>query len=241
MSQAPSTSNRLNIPLKYTSAHSTDAPLPTWMFSIPGVSKIVDRMGTIEFRRRLFHMSPAFIPIGLPFIPHRDVWGPAMLMPMIIMGFVALLLAVNYGHLMRRTGEESWMAAVLGYIVSVFIPLLLLPGQAEIGLMTLQILALGDGSATMGGMLIQGPRLPWNRRKTFSGLASFVVVGTLFATYHYWGESRPAVPVMTAFLICSFASVCAAIVESLPIQSNDNLRVGTTAMLSGLVMSALLT
>jgi len=195
-------------------------------------------MGTAEFRRRLLHMSPALIPAGLPWIPHKDVWGPILVTMVILSCMVGLAIAYLVGPLVTRRNEKSWMSAVLGYIVPVLSPLLLLPGHGELGLMTLQIVALGDGSATFGGKMLGGRRLPWNRKKTFSGLICFTIVGTLASTYSFWGEIRPTVSWGTAFLICGTAALCAAIVESLPIRSNDNLRVGTTALLVGMAMSA---
>jgi dolichol kinase len=213
--------------------------LPEWVVTIPGVSRLVDRIGVTEFRRRIFHMSPALLPVALPFIPHPDVWGPILVTVMVLAAITALSLAIILGPLLMRRGEENWMHAVFGYIIPVVAGLLLFPGRSEWGLMTLQILALGDGSATLGGMTLGGRRLPWNQRKTFSGLFCFVIVGTLAATYSFWGEARPAVSVGSAFLICGVSAFCAGIAESLPIKSNDNLRVGATALLVGVIMSAI--
>ncbi len=130
------------------------------------------------------------------------------------------------------------MNAVLGYVTPILAGILLFPGRAELGLMTLQILALGDGSATFGGLLLKGPHLPWNRRKTFSGFFCFLVAGTSASTYCYWSEARPALPLSEVFSICSTATICAALVESMPIRSNDNLRVGLTALVAGAVISS---
>ena len=152
---------------------------------------------------------------------------------------LALMLAASFSHLLKRQGEKNWMHAVLGYVIPIVASLLLLPGRAELGLMTLQIVALGDGSATLGGMMLGGRRLPWNRKKTYSGLLCFAVMGSLAATYSYWGEANPGVPIGSAYLICGISALCAGIVESLPIRSNDNFRVGSTALLVGIVMSAL--
>lgn len=215
--------------------------LPEWLLNVPGVTRVLDRLGITEFRRRLFHMSPALIPIGLPFIPHADVWGPILTSMMYVLAVIGFALAIKLGPLLTREGEASWMQAVVGYMVPIGIAFTFFPGRAELGLMTLQIIALGDGSATLGGKMLGGRRLPWNSKKTFSGLICFTLVGSLAATYSYWGEARPAVPVLTAYLICGAAALCGAIVESLPIRSNDNLRVGMTALLVGIGMSALLT
>lgn len=240
MSRLTTSQDLMQTHLPVSSAGLTKPQLPEWVLSVPGVCSIVARMGETEFRRRLFHMSPALLPVGLPFIPHPDIWGPILLGLIIVSSAIALTIAVTFGHLLTRRGEQNWMHAVVGYLVPVVAGLLLLPGRAELGLMTLQIIALGDGSATFGGLMLGGRRLPWNRRKTWSGLFCFTVVGTLAATYMYWGESRPTVPVVTSFLICATAALCAAIVESLPIRSNDNFRVGTTALVVGLAMSTFL-
>ena len=213
--------------------------LPDWLLNIPGVSRVVDRLGVTEFRRRLFHMSPALLPIGLPLIPHHDVWGPPLVAMLYLLTAGGIALAMILGPLLTRAGESNWMHAVLGYIIPIVSALILFPGRAELGLMTLQIVALGDGSATLGGLMLGGKRLPWNRSKTFSGLICFTIVGSVAATYSFWGEARPGVPVLTAYLICGVAALCAGIIESLPIRSNDNLRVGTTALLVGITMSAL--
>ena len=240
MSRLSTSQNLMKHHLTLPSTGLVNPQLPAWLLSLPGMTHVVDRLGITEFRRRLFHMSPALLPIGLPFIQHRDVWGPILVSILVASAAMALVVAVALGHLLKRQSEENWMGAVLGYMVPVLAPLLFLPGRAELGLMTLQIIALGDGSATLGGLLLGGRRLPWNRKKTYSGLFCFAIVGSLAATYSYWGESHPGVSVGTAFLICGLAALCAGIVESLPIRSNDNFRVGATALLIGATMSALI-
>ena len=216
-----------------------DVQLPPWVMSIPGVSRVVNKLGVTEFRRRLFHMSPALLPIGLPYIPHRDVWGPTLVFILMSLVAVGMVIAYQFGHLLKRRGEQTWASSVLGYMIPVIGALLLLPGRAEIGLMTLQIIALGDGSATLGGLMLGGRKLPWNRRKTFSGLFCFAAVASIASTYSYWGEASPGVSVGTAFLICSITTLCAAVAESLPVRTNDNLRVGLTSVVMGIMMSGL--
>ena len=240
MSRLSTSQNFIPTSIPVSSGSISAPPLPAWAMAIPGVPHFVHRLGVTEFRRRLFHMSPALLPIGLPIIPHSDVWGTPLVSILFVLSITALVVAILFGHLLKRRREENWMQAVVGYMVPVLLPLVIFPGRAEYGLMTLQIIALGDGSATLGGIMLGGRRLPWNRSKTFSGLFCFAVVGTLASTYSFWGESRPAVPVGTAFLICGVAALMAAVVESLPIRSNDNLRVGVTALVTGLLMSQLL-
>lgn len=238
MSQISASQRLSGSAIKRPSLEMCDPYLPAWVLSLPGFSRIVDRVGVTEFRRRLIHMSPSLLPIGLPFIPHNDVWGPCLIGIVLFATIFGLYFASSFQHLFKRKTDEKWSHAMLGYVIPIVVPLLLLPGRAELGLMTLQIIALGDGSATLGGLLLGGQRLPWNSKKTFSGLFCFLLIGSLAATYSYWGEASPAVPVGTVYVICVAAALSAGIVESLPIRSIDNFRVGTTALLVGTLMSA---
>ena len=214
--------------------------LPNWVLSLPGVKIAVGKLGQQEFQRRLVHMSPAFLPIGLPFIPHRDVWGPMLLSTLAVVVIVGLYGALKIGVKVQRTREENWCSNVFCYAIPIVAMLLLFPGQAELGLLTLQVVALGDGSATLGGLMLGGPKLPWNARKTYAGCCSFVAVSTLGGTYSYWGEAVPAVPIATVLMICFVTALASAIVESVSTGSNDNLRVGITAGTVGYLMTSLL-
>lgn len=209
-----------------------------WIVSRPAVSRVVNGLGISEVRRRLIHMAPALVIIGLPLLPHYV--GMMLILPGTVVLTVAFIaFAFIYAPQFRRRGETNWVSAVSGYAIPIVVPLLLFPNRPEFGLLTLEIVAIGDGSATLGGKLFGGERLPWNRRKTWTGLACFVICGALAATYMYWGMI-PGCALHTAFVVCFVASLCAGIVESLPLPTNDNLRVGTTACLAGLVMSSLL-
>ncbi len=151
-------------------------------------------------------------------------------------------------HKIEREQDRERASAVLGYALSVSVMLLAFPYHAELGLTVLAVLAFGDGSATWGGLTFGGPKLPWNPRKTWSGLVSFLVVGIPLASLIYWGETRfnpeslefQSVPFSTA-VCCAGAAVCfGAIAESLPMRLNDNIRVGIAAALGVTTMHALL-
>ena len=207
---------------------------------IPGVQRVVDALGVSEFRRRLLHMLPGLLPGCLWFIPHNDPWGVLLIGASILLALTISTVAIVREREFVRENESHWYQAVIGYMAPVMLLLLFLPGRSELGLMTLGILAFGDGSATLGGTLLGGRRLPWNRRKTWAGLFCFVVFGSIVAAFNYWIEARPAVPVGTVACIAIVATLMAAIVESLPIRSHDNLRVGTAAAATCVIMQGLL-
>ena len=210
--------------------------LPAWLHPIPGVKNLAERLGMSELRRRLLHMVPGLAPCLLWVIPHQDPWGPLLIGITIAVALGVVVFAMRQAQAFARPGEEQWGAAVIGYVIPVVATMLLLPGRSELGVMTLGIMALGDGSAALGGLAWGGRRLPWNRRKTWTGIFCFVVAATTMSSLYYWMEARPGVPFFVALMIAAVASLAGAIVESLPLKSHDNLRVGTTAALTGLMM-----
>lgn len=189
-----------------------------------------------EVRRRLLHMLPGFLPLALWFIPHRQPWGPILLSVVAVLGVCVVATAIARFHYVARKECERGTAAVLGYAFPVLGPLLLLPAHPEIGLTVLGILSLGDGAATLGGLRLGGPALPWNARKSWTGLACFCLGGGTLATLLFWGEVTPPVPLTMVLLCVTPATIAGAIMESLPIRSNDNARVGATSLLVTFVM-----
>jgi uncharacterized protein (TIGR00297 family) len=71
---------------------------------------------------------------------------------------------------------------------------------------------------------LRGPALPWNYRKTWSGLVAFVVAGTVGA-YVLTRWIAPGMNPDVALRICAAAALAGAMVESAPIRLDDNLTV----------------
>ncbi|MEX2286061.1 MAG: hypothetical protein WD648_03165 [Planctomycetaceae bacterium] len=217
----------------------TAASYPATQVSVWG-----GRLSGTEIRRRFWHMSPGVLPFVLWGIDHHD---PISFAFRTIAGTILVLLATlifAFFRLVERPGERAdRTGAVLGYAGSVAAALYLLPSQAEIGLTVLAILAFGDGSATLAGKLLRGPKLAWNSQKSWSGVIAFLVVGGSMASLVYWGEtyfnaeSQDPSPGLLASVMCCCAAVLAsAIIETIPSKINDNIRVGVTAFV-GLVAS----
>ena len=195
-----------------------------------------NRLGMTEFRRRLWHMLPGLLPIILWAIPHRDPLSPLVTSIVIGCGVgIALAIIVRYRRIARQE-DEGRASCAIGYAGSVIAAILLFPSAAEIGFGVLAILAFGDGSATLGGKLLGGPPLPWNREKTWSGFLSFIVVGLAMTSLIYWQETHnlkaltPGVSFSTALLCVTFPVLIAAVVESIPSRINDNVRVGVVSV-----------
>ncbi|HET6326746.1 MAG TPA: hypothetical protein VFG04_18860 [Planctomycetaceae bacterium] len=228
------------------SAATADVALPTtsdrWHGLSGGIADLFEeRLGSRETKRRLLHASPGFLPFFLWAIPHDPPSSLRFLC--VISGLIIALAGIAYYHFGRvqRACERSRdiMGAVFGYATVVLVTMLLCPQHVEIAFAALAVLAFGDGSATLGGMLMRGRRLPWNSKKSILGTICFILVATPMAALIYWGQAHdvyetanvPHVGFRMALLGALTAAVAAALVESLPVRTNDNLRVGTTAAL----------
>ncbi|MBM82024.1 MAG: hypothetical protein CMJ78_15745 [Planctomycetaceae bacterium] len=196
------------------------------------------RLGDSEFRRRIWHMAPGLLPIASWAYPHKDPLSPTFkwIAVGIIVGLATTLLA-RY-RTVQREDERNGIGAVAGYAFSVLLTLLLFPSHAELGMAVLVVLAFGDGSATLGGLYFAGPKLPWNGIKSWSGTACFVLVGGPLASLAYLAESQPKADWQVALSCGMAAALAAAIVESLPVKLNDNIRVGVTSAVVLVAMHA---
>lgn len=198
------------------------------------------RLCASEWRRRLWHISPGFLPFLLWVIPHQDPANLLVLSALTAVSISLLAAALHWSRTFLRPGEGLGLDSIVGYAASVLPVLLLFPAQIEIGLTTLAILAFGDGSATLVGMHVRGRSLPWNPRKTWVGSASFVMAATIMASIIYWGEANPRVPFATGLIISASAALVAAAAESFASRINDNIRVGLAAAATLATMQGLL-
>ena len=196
-------------------------------------------LSSTELKRRMWHMLPGLLPIASYIYPHKDPLSPTFqkIAAGLIVGIAAMLLWRF--KTIRRADEKAELSAVFGYSVSVLATLLLFPKHAELGMLVLCVLAFGDGMATTFGLLLRGPRLPWNREKSWSGMLAFVGFGGYLASLAYWAESQPRASWPIA-LTCGFAAaIVAAFAESLPSRVNDNVRVGIASAVTAVTAHAM--
>ncbi|MFN9718057.1 MAG: hypothetical protein ACK58L_05130 [Planctomycetota bacterium] len=198
-----------------------------------------------EVKRRLWHMSPGLLALLLQVFPHRDPISPTL--QAIILGCVVLIagrISLGYRQI-QRLGESDGAAAVAGYSLSVLLTILAFPGDLELGLSVLSILAFGDGSATLIGLSLRGPVLPWNSAKSWSGLAGFIAVGSFMTAWIYRGETHnpealaPGVSFATALCLTMPAVIIAGFFESLRSRINDNIRVGVISAITLIMLHSL--
>lgn len=207
----------------------------------------IDRLGTTEFRRRIWHITPGLLPPLLWPIPHADPLSPTLqVLLFTLIGGIATAIFVCYRQIERSASSEKGRNCILGYAGTIIAAIALFPDALEIAMGISAILAFGDGSATVGGKIIGGAKLPWNREKTWAGFFAFLIVGVPMATLMYYCEAHnvealgPPLGLFTAFACCGATVLAAAIAESIESPIDDNLRVGLTALVMLPIMHALL-
>src|SRR5207249_4911989 len=105
------------------------------------------RLGRVEVRRRLWHMTPGLLAFALPFVPHPDPLTWDHLLRMLVIGMVLTAgVLYTYRHI-ARPGEEGWLLNALSYPAAVLGMILFFPAQPELASVVLVVLAFGDGSA----------------------------------------------------------------------------------------------
>lgn len=199
---------------------------------------VYGRLSRAEAKRRVWHFLPGFLPFVLQFKYHRDPlsWDARAIL---LVGITALMLVVLYSYRsFKRRGERNGVASIVSYPATILLTLFLFPAHAEFGAVVAVVLAFGDGSATLGGLLFGRRALPWNAEKTWFGSVCFVVFAAPLAVLAYLGEARPAVPLGAAVACGVSATVFGVVAECCPSRLNDNLRVGVAAALGVVVAHA---
>jgi len=207
----------------------------------PGWIEIaVETLGPKEFRRRLWHFAPGILALGGA-VASSLVKAPVYEAEILVLSALGLVVAaLCCQHSIRRAGERNCLAAILGYSLIVIPLFLIFPSHRELAMTVAGIVAFGDGSATLVGLLFGDRKLPWNRRKSWAGVMAFVLVGVPLATSIYWFASTQHATVEAALFCVAPAVLMAAIVESLPIRFNDNVFVGISAAVTVIAMQGLI-
>ncbi len=197
-----------------------------------------ERVTGKELLRKLVHMGVGGIAFAVAYL------GPFY---SALCALAALLM--NLFVLPRVGGKVLWRQAeqergtslgIVLYPAAVLALILVFWNRLEVAAAIWAILAFGDGMASLVGMTVGGPRLPWNPKKSWSGTLAYWLFGTLgAATLLWWTLSRTDQPYVLPFLIAAAAvtSLFAAMIESQPIALDDNISV---PLLAGLVLHGLL-
>lgn len=190
-----------------------------------------------EVARRCIHLSPGVLPFILWFVPHPKPWGPILWMVVACISICLLMIGWLKASWFCRRNASDFTQSLWCYAFPILLPLIIFRGYEEIGLMVLTIIALGDGCATLVGLIWGKHPLPWNTRKTYEGTLAFLLAGIPTALFSYWSEAAHRCDLYQAAIVTIPTVVLAALAESLPGPGNDNMRVGVVSVVICSVMT----
>ena len=128
-----------------------------------------------ELPRKVVHVGMGAFALGLRWM---EPWQA------MIMALAALILNSFFLHLITRGAllrpEESasrFSRGVVLYPAILLLTFVVFRSRLELAAGIWALLAVGDGIAALVGLGLGGPRLPWNPKKTWSGLVAFVLAG----------------------------------------------------------------
>lgn len=173
-----------------------------------------------EARRKAVHLGMAAFALLLKWLD----WRAAALCALAAFAFNLFVLPRLGGRSLFRADDRArgFPVGILLYPLVVLALVLLFRDRLELAAAGWGFLAFGDGFATLAGVALGGPRLPWNPRKSWSGFGGYVVFGGLGAAalFSFVAGRLPSAPEAVAFLL---AAVAGAAIESLPSELDDNL------------------
>ena len=129
-----------------------------------------------ELPRKLVHMGMGAFALLLRWL---TPWQ-AMLMAVAALILNSFFLhRITRGALLRPEERASaYSRGVVLYPAMLLLTFIVFRSRLELAAGVWALLAVGDGMATLSGLALGGPRLPWNPRKTWAGLVAFVLFGT---------------------------------------------------------------
>jgi dolichol kinase len=200
----------------------------------------VETLGPTEFRRRLWHFAPGVLALGGAALPSLVAAPGYQAAIMVLFALGLAVAALCFQQSIRRAGERNCLVAILGYGVIIIPMFVIFPSHPELALTVAGVVAFGDGSATLVGLLFGERKLPWNQRKSWVGTLAFILIGLPLATSIYWTAAVPHISLEVAVLCVAPTVLMAAAIETLPTHFNDNLFVGVSAAVTVIVMQGLI-
>jgi uncharacterized protein (TIGR00297 family) len=194
-------------------------------------------LSAAEAKRKLLHMAVGGFALLLRWL----TWPQAAALAVTAFLFNWQVLPRIGGRSLWRDEEHAagYTRGMLLYPLSVLGLVLVFRHELWIAAAAWAFLAWGDGMAAFVGQALHGPRLPWNARKGWIGLAAFVLCGALTgAALVGWTLKLPPASWFSPWILALVvpAALLAALAESAPTTLDDNL---TVPLIGGLALGLL--
>jgi uncharacterized protein (TIGR00297 family) len=168
-----------------------------------------------EWGRKAVHMGMGFFALALRFIS----WPVAAACAAAALLFNLFALPA-FGRSIYRDSAKRHDIGIAAYPATVLAIILLFRHHLAVAAALWGMMAAGDPMASVAGKLAGGPRLPWNRSKTWWGLAAYAVFGAIAGGLLLACVGR--MPVRYAITAFAGFALLGAFLESIETGIDDN-------------------
>jgi uncharacterized protein (TIGR00297 family) len=177
------------------------------------------RISPAEGKRKLVHLGVGLFAFALRFLSWPAAAGAAL--AAVLFNLFAM---PRIGRGIYRDAARHRDPGIVAYPATVLLLVVLFRHRLEIAAAIWAMMAAGDPAASVVGRLLGGPRLAWNRDKTWTGLAAYALAGggAMWVLYGWTLQAR--VPGASGPGLATIAAVScvAAFLESYPTGFDDN-------------------
>jgi uncharacterized protein (TIGR00297 family) len=182
-----------------------------------------------ERSRKIVHMAVGGGALALRYL----LWWQAAIAAAAALAFNLFVLPRVAGQLYRH-GErpQSTRSGIVLYPASVLLLILVFHERLDIAATAWAILAAGDGMATLVGRRIGRGGLPWNSEKSVAGTVAFFCSASVAGIFVAWWcrpNVAPQPDLWFSIAAPLVAALVAALVETIPIELDDNISVPVSA------------
>ncbi len=175
------------------------------------------RIPASEWKRKAVHAGMGLFALALRWLS----WEQAALCALAALLF-NLFVMPRIGRGLYRDGSRRRDVGIVAYPAMVLLLVLLFRGSlAPIAAAVWAMMAFGDPAAAIAGSIVGGPRLPWNREKTWIGLLANWAFGGTAGVLVFWFVAARLDP--EAVLILTLGAGLFAFLESVKSGLDDNL------------------
>jgi uncharacterized protein (TIGR00297 family) len=204
----------------------------------------VGRIAT-ELRRKSVHMSMGLFALLLRWL--SPVGAAACAAVALLFNLFVLHRLTRRSLLRDEERARGFSTGIVLYPAAVLALILVFHHRLELAAACWALMAFGDGMATVAGVSLRGPKLPWNAGKTWWGFFAFALYGTctsallirwvqhgdvgsgaIGTSFLAEGAGSPVPDIVFLLAGCLAASLLAGFAESLETGVNDNILVPLT-------------
>ena len=182
-----------------------------------------------EYKRKTVHIGSSGFALLLRWL---NFWQAGLLaLAAFLFNWQILPRIGGKGLYRQEDHQRGYPIGILLYPFSVLLLILCFPNYLHLVACAWGIMAWGDGFASIFGKKFGRKKLPWNQNRSYAGSLAFLFFGGISAVlFTKWVWIDPPEPHFWYIVVIPLlAAFFAALVETIPVEINDNLTVPVAA------------